>query len=79
MTNMTKQQVTLCESIKRLGYARNNQVRFYGEVLDLVSDPVSVGETLVYVDALERKSDHVRRVGIPRTIVNMARQNRRAA
>jgi len=44
-----------------------------------VSDPVSVGETLVYVDALERKSGHVRRVGIPRTIVNMARQNRRAA
>ena len=42
MTNMTKERYTLCESIKRLGYARNNQVRLYGEVFDLVSDPVSL-------------------------------------
>ena len=76
---MTKQQDTLCESIKRLGYARNNQVKLYGEVFDLVSDPVRVGETLVFIDGVERKSGHVRRVGIPRTIVNIAKQDRRAA
>jgi hypothetical protein len=76
---MTKQHVTLCESIKRLGYAQNNQVRLYGEVFDLVSDPVSVGDNFVFVDALERKSGNVRRVGIPLTIVHMAKQDRRAA
>ena len=70
---------TLCEAIKRLGYARNNQVRLYGEVFDLVSDPVSVGETVVFVDAVERKSGEMRRVRIPSTIVQMARMNRRAA
>ena len=75
---MTTQQVTLCESIKRLGYARNNQVRLYGEVFDLVSDPVSIGENFVFVDALERKSGHVRRVSIPLTIVQMAKSDRRA-
>ena len=69
---------TLCEAIKRLGYARNNQVRLYGEVFDLVSDPVRVGE-LVFVDAVERKSGQVRRVRIPSTIVQIARINRRAA
>jgi len=79
LRRMTKQQDTLCESIKRLGYARNNQVKLYGEVFDLVSDPVSVGETLVFIDGVERKSGHVRRVGIPRTIVNMAKQDRHAA
>ena len=47
---------TLCEMLKRLGYAQNNQVRLYGEVFDLVSDPVPVGENFVFVDALERKS-----------------------
>ena len=47
---------TLCETIKRLGYAQNNQVRLYGEVFELVSDPVSVGENFVFVDALEQKS-----------------------
>jgi hypothetical protein len=70
---------TLCEAIKRLGYARNNRVRFYGEVFDLVSDPISAGETLVFVDAVERKSGQVRRVRIPSTIVQIARINRRAA
>ena len=70
---------TLCETIKRLGYAKNNQVRLYGETFDLVSDPVSVGEDVVFVDALERKSGQVRRVRIPSTIVRMARIKRRAA
>jgi len=32
-----------------LGYGQNNQVRLYGEVFDLVSDPVSFAENLVFV------------------------------
>ena len=74
-----KQPDTLCETLKRLGYARNNQVTLYGELFELVSDPIRVGEDFVFVDALERKSGHVRRVSIPRNIVEMAKKNRRAA
>ena len=74
-----KQPDTLCESLKSLGYAQSNQVVLYGEVFDLVSDPVAIGENLVFVDALERKSGQVRRVRIPPTIVQMARVKRRAA
>ena len=70
---------TLCEAIKRLGYAQNNQVKLYGEVFDLVSDPVSVGEHFVFVDAVERKSGQVRRVRIPPSIIRMARIKRCAA
>jgi hypothetical protein len=70
---------TLCETLKRLGYAQNNQVRLYGEVFDLLSDPVRVAENFVFVDAVERKSGQVRRVRIPLTIVKMARIKRRAA
>jgi len=69
---------TLRETIKRLGYAQNNQVMLYGEVFDLVSDPVSVGENLVFVDALDRKGQ-MRRVRIPPTIVQMAKIKARAA
>jgi hypothetical protein len=70
---------TLCEKIKRLGYAQNNQVKLYGEVYDLVSNPVRVGDNFVFVDALERKSRKVRRVRIPSTIVKMARAKSWAA
>jgi hypothetical protein len=74
-----KEQVTLCERVRRLGYSRNAQVRLYGEVFDLVSDPVSIGENLVFVDALEQKSGRLRRVRIPLSIVHMAEQSRSAA
>ena len=76
---MTKEQITLCEKIRRLGYAQNSQVKLYGEVFDLLSDPVSVGDNLVFVDALEQPSGRVRRVCIPLNIVHMARQDRRVA
>jgi hypothetical protein len=70
---------TLCETIKRLGYAKNIQGRLCGEVFDLVSGPLSLGEDLVFVDALERKSGQVRRVRIPPSIVRRARIKRRTA
>jgi hypothetical protein len=76
---MAKQKVTLCESIKRLGYAQNNQVKLYGEIFEVVSDPVIVGENFVFVDAREQKSGKVRRVSIPLSIVQMAKQDGRAA
>jgi hypothetical protein len=70
---------TLCETLEHLGYSKNNRVRLYGEVFDLVSDPVAVGEDFVFVDARERKSGQVRRVRIPQSIVQMARIKRRAS
>jgi hypothetical protein len=70
---------TLCETIKRMGCAQNNQVRLYGTVFDLVSDPVSIGENFVFVDGMDRRSGQVRRIRIPPTIVQMARIKRRAA
>ena len=74
-----KEQITLCERVKRLGYSRNTQIRLYGEVFDLVSDPVSIGDNFVFVDAMEQKSGRVRRVRIPLTIVHMAEQDRNVA
>jgi hypothetical protein len=74
-----KQPDTLCETIKRLGFAQDNQVKLYGRVFDLVSNPIIVGENLVFVDAQEQKTGKVMRVRIPPTIVQMARIKRRAA
>jgi hypothetical protein len=70
---------TLCETLKRRGYAQNNQVELYGELFDLVSDPIRVGDNLVFVDALEQNSGQVRRVRIPPAIVQTARIKHRVA
>ena len=72
-------QPGLCETLKRLGYSHNNQVRLYGQVFGLISDPVKVSENFVFVDAVEQKSGQLRRVRIPRTIIQMARMKGRAA
>lgn len=69
----------LCEMLRRLGYRQKTQVRLYGRVFDLVSDPVSTGDNLVFVDAWERESGRLMRVRIPPTIVQMARKRSRTA
>jgi hypothetical protein len=76
---MTAQQGTLCERLKRLGYSQGNRVRIYGEEFDLVSDPITVQDQLVFVDGVERKSGSLRRIRIPLPIVRMISQDIRAA
>jgi hypothetical protein len=69
------QQNLLCETLKRLGYGRNNQIRLYGDHFDVTSDPIVVGERLVFVDAVEKRSGRSRRVRIPLNVLHMAGQN----
>jgi hypothetical protein len=76
---MTKKQVNLCERLKRMGFAQENQLKLYGEVFELLSDPIVVEDELVLVDAIEKRSGQLRRVRIPLPIVNMANGGRTAA
>ncbi len=76
---MTQEQVSLCEAIKRLGFGLNKQVKLYGEVFELISDPISLGKDFVFVDALEQKSGGQRRVRIPLSVVQMAKKSKDAA
>jgi len=76
---MTKKQVNLCERLKRMGFAQENQLKLYGEVFELLSDPIVVEDELVLVDAIEKRSGQLRRVRIPLPIVNMANAERTAA
>ena len=76
---MTSQQDTLCDRLKRIGYAKNKQIRMYGEQFEVISDPFPLGEHLVAVDAIESRSGSVRRVSIPLPIINRLRQELLAA
>ena len=76
---MTRAQVRLSASLKRLGYTTGSEIRLYGEVLELVSEPIIMADNMVLVDATENKSGQSRRVRIPLPIVNMASGERSAA
>jgi hypothetical protein len=76
---MTKKHASLCERLKRLGFAQENQMRLYGQEFQLLSDPLVMGENLVFVDAVEKKSGQRRRVRVPLPVVHMANRELRAA
>jgi hypothetical protein len=69
---MTEQQIQLSTRLKRLGFTKGNRMRLYGEVLELVSEPILIADDEVRVDAKEAKSGQARSVRIPLPIVNMA-------
>ncbi|HXZ41848.1 MAG TPA: hypothetical protein VEG68_13985 [Terriglobales bacterium] len=54
-------------------------MKLYGEEFELLSDPLVMGDDLVFVDAIEKKSRQLRRIRIPLPIVNMASAERSAA
>ena len=71
---MTDEIVSLSERIKRLGFARQTQVKLYGAIFEIVSDPIVMGEKLVFIDGIEKKSGILRRIRIPLPIVLVAKQ-----
>jgi len=70
---MTEKQIHLSAKLKRLGFTKGNQMKLYGEVFELVSEPILVAEDVVLVDATETRSGLSKRVRIPLPIVNMVR------
>jgi hypothetical protein len=69
---MTEKQINLSARLKVLGFAKGNQMKLYGQVFELVSEPIVMSDDVVLVDATEAKSGQPRRVRIPLPIVNMA-------
>ena len=65
---------TLCDRLKRLGYAPNVQVKLYGEIFNLTSDPIVFSDTLVFIDGIERKSGKLRRIRIPLLVLQVAQE-----
>ena len=76
---MTKSQNSLFARLKQLGFTQGNQMKLYGQEYELLSEPIVLGDTLVFLDATEKKSGRLRRLRIPLTIVRTANEERAAA
>ncbi len=64
----------MIDRLKALGYANRKRVRMYGEVLELVSDPVPEADGFV-IDA--KSGGKARQVKIPASIVEMVKSQGR--
>ena len=54
-------------------------MRLYGEIFEMVSEPIVLGETLILVDAIEIMSGTHRRLRIPLPIVRIASESKKGA
>jgi hypothetical protein len=68
---MTSHEVAVREKLKRIGYAKGNRVRIYGQEFNLVSDPVPMQGNVIFVDGVEVRSGETMRIRIPLPIVRM--------
>ena len=76
---VSEKQLTLLHKLTRLGFARGNQMTLYGYRFELVSNPIVVHDSFVFIDAIETKSQRLRRVRLPLPVLKMASAERRAA
>lgn len=63
----------LCAKLQRLGYAREQHIKLYGEEFRLVSNPVPDGDGFA-VDGVSRTSGHIRRMRIPLSLIHTLRK-----
>jgi len=67
----------LGEAVQRYGFAKKQKFKLYGKELEIVSDPVNAEGEDIFVDALEKGTEDVRRVQVPRNVVEMAKRGER--
>jgi len=75
MTNLNKndKHQVICERLQELGYARERNIRLYGEEFHLLSDPIADGDGFA-VEGVTRISTCVRRVRIPLSLVSTVKK-----
>jgi hypothetical protein len=74
-----RNQGLVCERLRQLGFAQHQEVKLYGEIFELTADPALDENDYIFVDARERRSGRRRRLPIPLNIVEMAKQEDKAA
>lgn len=65
-----------CRKLSRLGYARSNRVRLYGQELQIVSDPFVHEEGGIAIEVVGDSDPDKRTMRLPLSVVQVARKQR---
>jgi hypothetical protein len=65
-----------CRRLSRLGYARSNHVRLYGQELQIVSDPFVHDEGGIAIEVVADSNPTKRTMRLPLSVVQVARKAR---
>ncbi len=81
MTSPPKESTSIaevCVKVKRLGYGVNQSIRLYGEEFEVISDPFPEAGGIA-VSVRTKKSDRIRVVQLPATVLQSVRRLPEAA
>jgi hypothetical protein len=73
MKNRSDKGQAICDRLQKLGYAKENHIKLYGEELHLVSNPVPDGDGFA-VEGIARGSGARKRMRIPLSLVCTVRK-----
>jgi hypothetical protein len=73
MINRSDKGHAICERLQKLGYAKEQDIKLYGEELHLVSNPVPDGDGFA-VEGIARASGAFMRMRIPLSLVYTLRK-----
>ena len=73
MINRSDKGQAICDRLQKLGYAKENHIKLYGEELHLVSNPVPDGDGFA-VEGIARASGARKRMRIPLSLVCTVRK-----
>lgn len=63
-----------CRKLSKLGYARSNRVRLYGQELQIVSDPFVHHEGGIAVEVVGDSGPDKRTMRLPLSVIQVARK-----
>ena len=69
-----RNQPSLTARLKKLGFAPGNQMRLYGEKVEIAGEPIFISDDEVLIDAIEMRSGTLKRMRIPLPVLNVAHQ-----
>ncbi len=68
----------ICANVKRLGYCASQSIRLYGEEFEVISDPFPESGG-VAVSVKTKKSDSIRVLQLPATVLQRVKRSPNAA
>jgi hypothetical protein len=72
---MPEKLLPLITTLKGLGFTQRNQIKLYGKIFQITSEPLVATGVVAFVKAIERKSGRLRYVRLPLPLSENCKRN----
>ena len=69
---MPEKLLPLITTLKGLGFTQGSQIKLYGKIFQITSEPLVATDVVAFVKAIERKSGRLKYVRLPLPLLKIA-------